>query len=337
MSDWQALRTEAESLYERGNLTHALAAYERLVSLQPHDADLLNDLGVVRFALGQIQHSRDCFVQALRFDERNQSARDNLEMVRRTGCATLPAPPRCDGQGKPDAPLVAGPEAPGPFICPCCGGRFGRFLPAGGAVKRPNRKCPGCGSLERHRAVWLYVKSRTNLLSADLRLLHFAPMPALHSILGSMPNLHYITADLNSPRAALKMDITDILFRDDVFDAVLCIHVLEHVEDDRRAMREVFRVLKPGGWAILHSPVDPARDRTLEEPGIVTAEERERLYGQKDHVRAYGCDYKDRLEEAGFRVTLDDYVRTLGPEVIARHRLGRELGLYFCVKPHAGR
>ncbi|KPK62689.1 MAG: hypothetical protein AMK73_05780 [Planctomycetes bacterium SM23_32] len=249
------------------------------------------------------------------------------------------------------------------LVCPCCGGSFRRFLPAGGRRKVPNRKCPGCGSLERHRAIWLYMTNRTcpgcgslerhraiwlymtnrtNLGRGPIRMLHFAPRPCLQKLLEAMPEVDYVTADLDSPRAALRMDLTDILFRDEVFDAVLCVHVLEHVQDDRRAMREVWRVLKPGGWAVLHSPVDRTREATLEDPGIVSPEDRERLYGQWDHVRAYGRDYARRLAEAGFEVTCDDYLRGLGLEAARRHRLGSELDIYFCVKQgakagHAGR
>ncbi|MHC4789395.1 MAG: class I SAM-dependent methyltransferase, partial [Planctomycetota bacterium] len=118
-----------------------------------------------------------------------------------------------------------------------------------------------------------------------------------------------------------------------VFDVVLCIHVLEHVEDDRRAMREIFRVLKPGGWAILHSPVDKMRERTLEDRSVTSPERREQLYGQKDHLRIYGRDYVERLKEAGFRTRVDDYLRRLGPEAAERHRLGQELEIYVCSRP----
>ncbi len=222
---------------------------------------------------------------------------------------------------------------PAGLICPCCGGHCAEFLPAGGRRKRPNRKCPGCASLERHRALWLYMVNRTNLLTEELRVLHFSPTPVLRDLLRRMPNVDYVAADLEGARAELRMDITDILFRDGLFDAVLAVHVLEHVPDDRRAMREVFRVLKPGGWAILHSPTEPGREVTFEDPSIVTPEERERAFGQKDHVRAYGHDYPLRLRQAGFHVRQDDYLRRLGPGVAARHRLGGELDVFLCIRP----
>jgi SAM-dependent methyltransferase len=225
---------------------------------------------------------------------------------------------------------------PAGLICPCCGGHYAEFLPAGGRRKRPNRKCPGCGSLERHRALWLYLVNRTNLLTGELRVLHFSPMPVLRDLLGRMPNLDYVAADLEGNRADLRMDISDVLFREGVFDAVLAVHVLEHVPADRRAMREVFRVLRPGGWAVLHSPIEPGREVTFEDPSIVAPEERERAFGQKDHVRAYGHDYPLRLRQAGFHVRRDDYLRRLGPQVAARHRLGGELEFFLCVKPTDG-
>lgn len=145
-----------------------------------------------------------------------------------------------------------------------------------------------------------------------------------------MSNLDYISADLNSPMAMVKMDITNILYEDNSFDVILCSHVLEHVVDDRKAMRELFRVLKPGGWGILQVPI--LRDKTFEDPSIVSPEDRERIFGQKDHVRIYGRDYKDRLEEAGFTVKVDGYVRELGDDKIKKHGLSEDQDIYFCAK-----
>lgn len=131
------------------------------------------------------------------------------------------------------------------------------------------------------------------------------------------------------------MGITAIDFPDSSFDAVLCFHVLEHVADDRMAIREVFRVLKPGGWAILQVPItEPA---TREDPRIATAEERFRAYGHPEHVRAYGPDYADRLREAGFHVTVDRFLREISPFQRDRYRVQAEgeplEEIYFCEKP----
>jgi len=128
------------------------------------------------------------------------------------------------------------------------------------------------------------------------------------------------------------MDITNIPYKDHSFDVVLCNHVLEHVVDDQKAMRELFRVLTPGGWAILNSPIDPRRAKTFEDPNITSPQDRERAFGQQDHVRIYGCDYRERLEKAGFKVKLDNYIRDLSIDLVEKYGLKGEK-VYFCTKP----
>lgn len=222
-----------------------------------------------------------------------------------------------------------------PFIgitcfCPCCGWHLRKFLPHG-VILRPDALCPRCNSLERHRLLWLYFKDRTNLFTDRLRLLHFAPEYIFERTFKSLDNLDYITADLYSDSAMVKMDITDITYEDDSFDAILCSHVLEHVVDDRKAMREMLRVLRPGGWAIIMVPT--FGEATFEDPSIVTPEDRERSFGQWDHVRIYGADVRDRLEGAGFDVKVDGYVRELGRSKIRRYGLLENHDIYFCTKP----
>jgi SAM-dependent methyltransferase len=146
-----------------------------------------------------------------------------------------------------------------------------------------------------------------------------------------MPNLDYVSVDLYSRLAMINMDATDIKFPEGTFDCVLCYHVLEHIPDDKKAMSEILRVLKPGGWGILQVPI--LAETTIEDPAINSPEDRERVYGQSDHVRAYGLDYKDRLEDAGFIVTVDDYVSELGGEVVRRCGLEKDECIYYCVKP----
>jgi ubiquinone/menaquinone biosynthesis C-methylase UbiE len=148
-----------------------------------------------------------------------------------------------------------------------------------------------------------------------------------------MPNLDYISADLNSPYAMLNMDVTDILFGESLFDVILCSHVLEHIEDDQKAIREFHRVLKPGGWAILQVPVASKLEETLEDAKVKTPEERELAFGLKEHVRIYGLDYKDRLENAGFTVDVDQYVKSLSPEIVRAFSLDKDENIYFCTKP----
>lgn len=216
-------------------------------------------------------------------------------------------------------------------MCPCCRWRFRSFLPAGIIVKRANALCPRCGSLERHRLLWLYLKDRTDFFENSHRVLHFAPESIFVRHFRRMPQLDYITADLSSPRASTKADITNIPCKDNSFDVVLCNHVLEHVADDQKAMREICRVLSPNGWAILQSPIDTRRAKTFEDPTITSPEDRERAFGQHNHVRMYGRDYKKRLEKAGFRVKVDSYARDLETHIVSKYGLPDE-EIYYCTK-----
>ncbi|HVF09405.1 MAG TPA: methyltransferase domain-containing protein [Abditibacteriaceae bacterium] len=221
--------------------------------------------------------------------------------------------------------------------CPCCGGRFRSFWPSGetAASMRPNTLCPACSSLERHRLLWLYIKANNQLLAGKRKVLHVAPEPIFTRLLQSFPDVEYLSADLESPLAMVKMDVADIQFPDNSFDVILCYHVLEHVPDDVQAMRELYRVLKPGGWAILQSPLELERAATYEDSSITAPHEREQAFGQRDHVRLYGRDYKDRLEKAGWTVKVDAFARELGAEKIARFSVNPEEDIYFCTKSSA--
>ena len=204
-------------------------------------------------------------------------------------------------------------------FCPWCGGHFRTFAQYGEYI-RPhlNTFCPRCNAFERHRLLWLYLHARTNLFSGRLRVLHFAPEYMLQRTFKAMPNLRYISVDLDSSLAMVHMDITQLPFPDASFDVVLCSHVLEHVLDDRLAIAELFRVLRPSGWAIIVAPVDHSRAETLEDPQVTRPADRARLFGQHDHVRLYGRDYVDRLEQAGFCVSMDSYATQLDDATIAR-------------------
>jgi SAM-dependent methyltransferase len=205
--------------------------------------------------------------------------------------------------------------------CPVCGRHFRKFLPYGRIIRRENALCPSCLSLERHRLIWLYLKNETDFFSAKLKVLHVAPEYCFIKRFRALENLEYITADLESPLADVKMDIMEIPFDDDTFDMIICNHTLEHVDDDRRAMRELYRVLKPGGRGILNSPINGKRTVTYEDPAITAPAEREKHFGQRDHLREYGLDYADRLAEAGFIVQPQDVIAGLSEEEAARYAL----------------
>jgi len=219
------------------------------------------------------------------------------------------------------------------FACPICGGHFRKFLTAG-VIPRPNAQCPQCGSFERHRLLWLYLYDRTNLFQKHLRILHIAPEPCIEHALKRLPNLEYLTADISNPLAMLQMDITQIPFSDNSFDVILCVHVLEHIVNDRQAMRELYRVLRPEGWGILQVPI--YGETTDEDASITNPQERLRRFGQEDHVRIYGSDYKNRLEDAGFTVTVDHFLLKKGKKFA--HYYGclpegeADEPIYFCSK-----
>jgi hypothetical protein len=203
--------------------------------------------------------------------------------------------------------------------CPCCASHFSRFMP--GLSHRATRVCPRCGAQERHRALWLYMRERTDLFRRpQLSILHWAPEYALQRSLGALPGAAYVSADLEGDEALQHMDMTDVPFKDDAFDLIVCVHVLEHVADDRQAIREMVRVLKPGGMALLLVPIVLERP-TNEDPAITTPEQRKEAYWQEDHVRLYGGDFPERLEEEGFDVTVDGWVRTLDQATLDRYGL----------------
>lgn len=218
--------------------------------------------------------------------------------------------------------------------CPCCDGWFRSFVPAGHPV-RPEAACPRCGALERHRLLWLYLAARTDLLTSRARVLVMAPEAQLQARLREIPGLAYLSGDLDSPLAMALMDLLALPCREESFDAVICSHVLEHVADVRRALAEIHRVLVPGGWAIVQSPLDPTRATTFEDPAVTTPEERERVFGQRDHVRIFGRDYALILAQAGFEVQVDAFARERGAAWATLHGVDPAEEIYRCVKPGA--
>ena len=196
-----------------------------------------------------------------------------------------------------------------------------------------NRLCPKCLSLERHRLLWLYLKEKTDFFSAPLKVLHFAPEQPFLKRFRTLKNLDYTTADLDSPIADLHLDVTDINQPSDTYDVVICNHVLEHVNDANKAFSEIKRILKPGGWAILLVPINPDVD-TFEDPSITDPKERERLFGQYDHVRQFGRDYAEVLRRAGFKVTEDRIYYEISEQQRERMHLSRrgEEIIYRCEK-----
>lgn len=208
--------------------------------------------------------------------------------------------------------------------CPVCGARYRRFLPYGYVRSRPNALCANCLSLERHRLLWLYLTRETDLMQRFPRTLHIAPevciMRHLRPHFAAHPG-QYITADLESPLADLHFDVQQIPLADASVEVILCNHLLEHVADDRQALRELYRILKPGGWGILLSPVERDYEQTFEDDTITDPVERTRIFGQYDHRRIYGADYTQRLSEAGFEAVDIDFAASLDEAERRRYAL----------------
>lgn len=232
-------------------------------------------------------------------------------------------------------------------LCPFCGGRFRRLLPFGlnlpvfqragivGGGTRDQGLCPVCFSSDRERLVFLYLQRRTAVFSRPHTLLHVAPERRLRDALERLRGTRYVSADLSSPDVMVRLDIARSPFCDGSFDAIICNHVLEHVPNDGAAMREILRLLKPGGWALLQVPIGLALAETFEDPSATTPEAREAAFGQRDHVRIYARDYKQRLESAGFRVDVDGFVGELERTQAERYGLDPRENLYLCRKESA--
>ncbi len=307
-----------EACFSDGSVAHAEKCFMLAVERDPGNSNALNNLGVIAFQQGQFEQAeRLCFLafeQSLDKPYWHAEAKNNLlAMYTRQ-------------------PHLLYTDTDSYVYCPCCRGTFPTFLPFA-IPSMFNELCPECNSLPRHRMLWSYMKERLNLERLHgARLLHFAPEGVLRQHFAALPEIEYVTVDLYMHDVTYRMDITDLQFEDDSLDAIVCVHVLEHIVDDAKAMRELYRVLRPGGWAILQSPLDPLRAQTYEDESVVSPEDRFRYFGQHDHVRIYGTDYGDRLRRAGFKLTVDPYCRSLPGELVRRCAMDPNEDIYLCRK-----
>ena len=220
------------------------------------------------------------------------------------------------------------------FTDPIDGKSFRMFLPYGYGTQRNNVLSPSTLSLERHRLLWLYLQNETDFFTAKEKknVLHFAPEQEFYKRFKKQKNIQYTTTDLFSPLADVKADICNLPFEDNQYDVLFCNHVLEHIPDDTKAMQELYRVLKPGGMAILQIPQDLNRVTTFSDDSITDEKERAAIFGQYDHVRVYGRDYFDKLRSIGFTVVEEDYTKKISTELVTKYCLAPGEIIPVCFK-----
>jgi SAM-dependent methyltransferase len=218
------------------------------------------------------------------------------------------------------------------FTDPINGKSYRKFLPYGYVKQRDNALSPGTLSLERHRLLWLYLNNETNFFSKTLKVLHIAPEQCFYNLFKNLKNINYTTFDLNSPLADIKGDICNLPFKENSFDFILCNHVLEHINDDKKAMKELYRVLNKNGTAILQVPINQKSSKTFEDSSIVDKKERIERFGQYDHIRLYGLDYFKKLEAFGFKVDPLKYSKEFTESEIIKYGLIKDEIIPVCKK-----
>jgi SAM-dependent methyltransferase len=215
--------------------------------------------------------------------------------------------------------------------CPVCGKSSSKFR-ASGSPRRQDARCIHCDALERHRFVWLFFQRMTDLFDGKSKtILHVAPERCFESRFRKNFGNDYITADLFDRHVMVRMDITAIPYPDNSFDVIYCSHVLEHVSDDKKALREFYRTLKPNGWAVLLVPITATK--TFEDPSIENPAERLKYFGQDDHLRQYGPDFIERVAEAGLKIKALSVSDIVDKDTATRMGLTSESGnIYYCTK-----
>jgi len=218
--------------------------------------------------------------------------------------------------------------------CPCCKTSFRKFA-AFGNPRRQNAWCPKCQSLERHRLLWMFLEKETDLYKKPVKMLHVAPEEAFFKLFKGSSNIDYHPVDIFPhlyPKGTTYFNLLENDSPDNIYNVIICNHVFQYIEDDHTAMSEVFRLLNPGGWAILQVPLNKSLGKTFEDKSIIDPKERERLFGLKEHTRFYSSDYKNRLENVGFTVNAIDYTSKFTEDEIRKFGFYQGDDIYLGVK-----
>jgi len=231
--------------------------------------------------------------------------------------------------------------------CIVCGSRVRKFLPAGrhipiyeqldvvGAGHRPDTLCPVCYSNDRARVTLWYLKQKIFSHATPLRMLHIAPEMCLKTVFDNDSNIEYVMGDINIERYSTssqvkRIDLNDIDMPSASIDVFVANDVIEHIPDDRRALREVRRIMAPGGSAIMTTPIALGLERTIEDPNITDNRERLARFGQEDHVRIYAQDYEARLRDAGFDVEKYEVAAEGGETLVKSLSVDPRYCIYVC-------
>lgn len=224
------------------------------------------------------------------------------------------------------------------YHCPCCKGNFSTLLPAGS--DRRLVQCPRCRSNERDRVLWMYLDRNPDFIRSGTKLLHIAPEAMFYKRFKKIKGLQYTPGDKFAemfestyPADTVCIDITAMpQIADNTYDVILCSHVLEYVKEDSKAMREMLRVLKPGGKALLQVPLKPGMPITHEDDSITDPEQRALIFGDPGHIRFYGEDYEDKLRAAGWKTDFVPLTQMFTDEEIERCVLIKTDDFHLCHK-----
>jgi SAM-dependent methyltransferase len=217
------------------------------------------------------------------------------------------------------------------IYCPVCDKSFKKFINMG--IDTVNElHCPNCNSIGRDRLLWLYFQSKTDMFTRECSLFEIAPVECFSDKFIPMQNLNYVSGDLYSTLAMVKLDIKSLPFDDESFDYLICSHVLEHIDDDKKAISELYRILKKSGIAFILNPVDYSKEVTYEDDNIKDPKERFIHFGQEDHVRIYGKDFPKRLSNCGFEVEESEYASSLSKQDSVKYGINSNEIIYVCNK-----